>query len=187
MLVYGKYGQPHLLCYVLHGFLMNPSQDEGPTTLRRQGVENSLKMAQLVPRMQCLFGRIVDLKHVEFGDKFQRNDLFPPRFIDQQIAGNLEEEGLAAMRALDVAVRIGAGHAFGHQIVDIMAARHDAAQARSQCPFMGQDRLLEPIQPRPDRFHVHAVPPFSLLSCFTLIPMTAKQDAPIAASSKSQK
>lgn len=51
MLVYGKDGQPHLLCYVLHGFPVNPPQDECPTALWRQGIKNSLEMAQLVARL----------------------------------------------------------------------------------------------------------------------------------------
>jgi hypothetical protein len=52
---------------------------------------------------------------------------------------------------------------------------------------MRQNRLLEPIQPRPDRFYVHAVPLFPHLSRFALIPVTAKQDASIAAAPRSQK
>ena len=62
---------------------MDPAQDEGPPALRRQRVENGLKMAQLVARVQRFLGRIVGLEHIEFGDQFERDDLLAPGLVDQ--------------------------------------------------------------------------------------------------------
>ena len=150
MLVHGKDGQTHFLCYFLHRFLMHAAEDEGATALCGKRVQNRLKMAQLVTGVECIFGRIVGLKHIEFSDHFKRHDLFPPRFVDQQVARDLEEKGLPALRSGNIAIRIGTGHTLRDDIIDIVPMRQHATQPRSQRAFVRKDGLLEPIQPCPD-------------------------------------
>ena len=156
MLVHSKDGQLHLLCYLLHRFLMYPAQDESASALRRKRIKNGLKMAQFIAGVQRFFGRIICLKDVQVGHQFQRHDLLAPRFVNQQVARDLEQKGLAALGAMNVSIGIGPRHAFRHNIIDILTMGYHPAQSGSQSTFMGQNSLLEPVQPRPDRDHVHA-------------------------------
>lgn len=128
MLVYSKDGEPHLLCYLLDRFPVNAAQHEGTTALRGQRVENGLEVTQLVTSMQCFLSPVVRLQDIQFSYELQRYDLFPPGLINQQIACDLEEKRLATLRATNVAIGIGSGHALGDQIVDIMTARHYPTQ-----------------------------------------------------------
>lgn len=128
MLVYCKDGQPHFLCYVLDRFSVDAPKDEGTAALRWQRVKNDLEMAQFVACVQGFFRRIVGMQNVQFRDQFERHDLFPPGLVDQQIARDLKEKSLAAVRAMDIAIGIGARHAFSNNVIHVMAARYDAAQ-----------------------------------------------------------
>lgn len=130
MLVHGKDGQAHFLCYLLHRFLMHTAKDEGPTALRGKRIQYRLKMAQLIACMKRFLGRVVSLEHIEFGDRLKRHDLFAPRFVDQQVARDLEQKGLPAQGSRNIAMRISAGHAFRDDIVDIVPMRQHATQPR---------------------------------------------------------
>lgn len=122
MLVHSENGKLHLLCYLLYRFTENAPLNEGAAALRGQRVQYRLEMAKFVPRLKRRLRGVVGLKHIQFSDKFQRDDFFPAGFIDQKIARDLEKIGLAAACCSDVAMRIGAGHAFGDQVVHVTGA-----------------------------------------------------------------
>jgi len=145
MLVHSKYGQAHLLCYVLDRIPVNPAQDEGAAALRRQRIEDGLKVTQFVTRMEGVLRRMIRLEHVKFRDQFQRDDFFPPRFIDQQVSRDLEQKRPAALGPVDIATGISPRHAFGDEIIDIVAAGHHPTQPRSQGALIRQYGLLEPV------------------------------------------
>jgi len=127
MLVYSENGEIHFLCYLFDRFSMNAAQNEGTAALLGEGVEDCLEVPQLVTRLQRFLGGIVRLKHIQFGDKFQRDDLFPSGLVNQQVSSDLKQKGLAGMRAADVAVGIGAGHAFRDEIINVTTIGRDAA------------------------------------------------------------
>lgn len=159
MLVDGKNGKLHLLCYLLHRIAVDAAQNEGAAALRREGIENGLKVAQLIAGVKRLFGRMIDQQHIQFGNQFKSNDLFAPCFVDQQIAGDLEQKCLAAVDAMNIATGIGTGHAFGDYVIHVATARHDATKAGTQSTFIRQYGRLEPIQSCPDCCCVHLMPP----------------------------
>jgi hypothetical protein len=117
-------------------------------------------MAQFIACLQGFFGRIVGMQHVEVSNHLQGDDLFPPCRVNQQVSCDLEQKGPAAVRPVNIAACISAGHAFSDDVVNIVAAGHHAAQSRPQRAFIWQNGLLEPVQPSPDRFGVHAYPLF---------------------------
>lgn len=104
-------------------------------------------MAQLVARMQSVFRRIVRLKHVEFGDQFERDDFFPAGFVDQQIARDLKKEGLPALGSGYIPIGISARHTFRDDVIDVVPIGQDTAKPGSQRTLVRQDGVLEPVQP----------------------------------------
>ncbi len=146
MLVDSENGEAHVLCYLLDRFTMHPAEDECTAALRWQGLQDRLEVSQFVARMQCFFSRVVGLKHVEFRDQLQRNDLFSSRLVNQQVAGDLIQECLAGLAALNVAIGIGSRHAFSDDIVDIGTTGNNPAEAGPQSAFVRKDSFLEPVQ-----------------------------------------
>lgn len=152
MLVHSENGKRHLLCYLLNRFPVHAAHNEGAAALRRQRIQYRLEMAKLIARLQRSLRRMIGLQHVQFRHKLQRDDFFPARLINQEVAGDLKQIGFAVGRGVDIAMGIGARHAFGDQVVNIAGTRHHAPQSSPKRAFMRKNCRLEPIKPDPDRF-----------------------------------
>lgn len=158
MFVHSKNGQAHLICYLLHGLIVHPTQKKCATALNRQAFDNSFQAPQLIACLQSGFCRVVDRDQVQIGNQCQRHDLLTPCLIDDHVAGDLEKISTAMNDVPEFRRRESSRHRLGDQVVEVVAARQNPPHPLAQCGLMREDRLLKPIELFPDRFH--SEPPF---------------------------
>lgn len=151
MLVYSGNGQAHLLCYRPRRPIVDAPQDESASALRGQGVEDRLKVAQFVARLQPGLRAVVHADQVEIGDHLERHDPAAAGRIDDEVAGDLVQIGAAGLDAFDVAGGIGPGHGLCHDIIDIGAIGQHPPQSRPQRAFVWQNGLFVPVESGSDR------------------------------------
>ncbi len=129
---------------------MHASQNEGASALDRQGLDDFVKPAQFVPRLQHPFGRAMVHQQVDICNLIEGDDLGAARLIDDEVASDLKKIGAACCKLRVIDRRVRPCHHLCHEIVEIVAPRQYATQASAQCSLVWQDRGFEPIQLRPD-------------------------------------
>lgn len=122
----------------------------------RQRIDDRLKVTKLVAGLERRLGRMIGVEKIEIGQHLEGDDLVAAGFVDQQVAGDLEQIGAAGGGLSDLAVGEGPRHRLGDDIVDIGALWKDSAQARPERALVGQYRRLEPIKPFSDRLYHNA-------------------------------
>ena len=75
-------------------------------------------------------------QQVGIGDLVEGDDLGAARLVDEEIARDLEEIGATRSELRIVCRRIGPRHHLGDEVVEIVATRQDAAQARAKRRLM---------------------------------------------------
>lgn len=115
---------------------MHAPQNEGTATLDRQRIDDFFEPAEFVARLKPAFGREIVHQQIDIGDLVERDDLGAACLVDDEIARDLEQIRPPGGEVRVIDSRIGAGHDFGDEIVEIVAAWQHAAKTTAQRGFM---------------------------------------------------
>lgn len=95
MFVDSRNGQPHFICYFLHGFIVHAPQKKYSAALNRQGIDYRLETPELIAHLQRAFGRTIRGYQIDIGNHLEGHNFFASRLIDDHVPRNREKVALA--------------------------------------------------------------------------------------------
>ena len=146
MFLNSRNGQVHFHRYLAERLFLYASQEENPAGLRGQLFDDRLQSPELVAGEKLRLDIGTGLQEVEIGNRLEGDDLAAPRGINNEIAGDFEQEGTASPDIHPIGGGIAAGKDFGAKIVEFILGTRHLPQAGAKRPLMGQDDVSKPIE-----------------------------------------
>lgn len=146
-------GQVHVFRYLRHRFFLNTAQNEDPAGLRGEFVENALHPPEVIARAKLRLHVIAGLEEFDFTDRLERDDLVTPGLVDDEIARDGEEIGLAVRHLTPIGIGKGTRQNFGNQVLMFVKPRSKPPQPGTQRRLVRQDDSLEPVELGTNVFH----------------------------------
>ena len=87
-----------------------------------------MQPAQFRAGMQLGFQADVRLKDLKVSNLFKRHDFVTARFVDHQVAGDVEQISSAVDHPFPISNRPGTAQNFGNKIIKVLRGPEDSAQ-----------------------------------------------------------